>query len=166
MPIFKGKSGCSAALSWLLLSPLSPAAFFQSFVSAMLSCHRIFACPFLSPLCFLNSCEFCRFHLFSGKFPLTAAQVKSPMKDSPGTRHLYLGAFVTVVILHLSLQLLSISLTRLTALQGYRAHSHLINAVSPAQSPMPGILQVLCRYVLNQRLQDPARSIAGSLTSL
>lgn len=40
-----------------------------------------------------------------------------------------------------------------------------LTAVCPAPRPMPGTLQVLYRYLLNEKLQDPATS-AAKLTHL
>lgn len=97
-------------------------------------------------LCFLNSYASCRYQLFSlKKPPLTSAEAKSSMKGSSGIRHLYFAALVTVAILPLSLQLLSISSTRFKIYKG-RAHSHFINyyilSTKPYAWHIAGSLQI------------------------
>lgn len=111
-------------------------------------------------LCFLNSYASCRYQPFSlRKPPLASAEAKSSMKGSFGIRHLYLAALVTVAILPLSLQLLSISSTRFKIYKG-RDTAILLTTISPAPNPMPGTLEVLYKYSMNeQRLHETQPSL-------
>lgn len=167
-----GQIGCAPALSCPSLSPLRPCCLLSVLCTSQdPSCHRTFAHAFLPPgthltllfasLTPMHSADFNSFPEGASPAP---TERKSPKTGSHGTRHLYLGALVTVAILHVSLQLLSIVSTRLTLYQS-RGHNHLTNCVCPAPRPLPGTVQVPYKCLLNGGKSSP-RPRHLSLTSL